>query len=122
MNEFILTIANVLGGAAALIWISVMVVQSSHVGDMFRYPFSHITLIASFLALMSRIFRPPSLIDLYRYSRAILGEVLLSHMESLIIWVRASSMFGGIPWAIVRNWVWPPMIAWIMRRFPYSVG
>ena len=41
-------------------------------------------------------------------------DMLLSHMKSWIIFTRATSMCGGIPWALVRNWVWPPpTTAWI---------
>ena len=118
VKVLILAITEVPGGVAALIRRSVTIAQAGREGVRSRYDFSHMISIASFRALMFRMLRPPSSIGLYRYSSAILGAVSCSHMKSLIILSSAVSMWAGIPWAVARNWVCPPMIAWIMSLLP----
>ena len=105
VKVFILAIAKVPGGVAAFINRSVTITHAGCEGVRFRYALSHIISMASFQALMSNRFRPPSLSGLYRCSRAILGDVSWSHMKSLIIWDIASSMWVGMPWVVARNWV-----------------
>ena len=43
-------------------------------------------------------------------------------MNFLMILASAFSIGAGIPWAFVRNCVWPPIIAWMISRFPFRVG
>ena len=52
---------------------------------------------------------------------AILSLNLWPHINLLMMFTRVSSMFGGIPWALAKNCVWPPTIAYIMMHFPLSV-
>ena len=52
---------------------------------------------------------------------AILGFVPQSHMNLLMMFVRASLTCAGIPWAFAINWVWPPMIACMTTHFPLRV-
>jgi len=66
-------------------------------GEKFRYAFSHMISIASFLDLTLRMFRPPSRMGLQSVAMAILGLVPCSHMKVLMMFIRASSMCIGIP-------------------------
>jgi len=77
--------------------------------------------IASFLDLTSRTFSPPSWMGCQRVFMAILGFVPWSQMNLLMMFVKASSMCCGIPWALARNCVWPPIIACMMMHFLLSV-
>lgn len=110
------------GGAAWLMIRSVIVAHTGREGVKFRYDFSQTISMASFLAWMFNRLRPPSLGGRHRKSRAILGDESFSHMNFLIILVRAVSIEGGIPCALARNWVRPPTIAWTMVFFPKRVG
>ena len=116
MKVFTFAIVEVPGGAATLMRRLVTIAQAGHDGERLRYFFSHMISIAPLQALMSRTLRPPSSIGLYRHSRAILGAMSWVHIKSLIIPSKAILMCVGIPWAVARNWVWPPMITWIMRH------
>ena len=88
----------------------------------FRYVFNHIISIASFLDLMSSRLRPPSSMGRCRNCAAILGLASWPHMKLDTIFATAVSMAGGIPCAFVKNWVWPPTIACMIRRLPFKVG
>ncbi len=121
-EQFVRATLEVPGGAAAVMMMSVTAAQVGRLVVKFRYCLSHIISIASFLALIFRIFSPPSLIGRCSVSIAMRGAFSPSHMRVLIILMMASSMWVGIPCAFVRNCVWPPIIAWIISRFPYSVG
>ena len=101
---------------------SVILAQIGLFGEKSRYVFSHIILMASFLAWISNIFRPPFSIGLCRTSRASLGEKSSSHMKSCIILIMAFSMCLGIPCTFARNWVCPPTITWIIFTLPIMVG
>jgi hypothetical protein len=50
------------------------------------------------------------------------GGLLSSHMKFLTMHCRDISMSGGIPCALVRNWVIPPTIICTMRRRASRVG
>lgn len=121
-KEFIRAKRDIPGGAALLMIKSVIVAHVCRLGLKSRYVFSHVISIASFLDCMFRRSSPPSLVGMFRKSRAILGEESSSHIKSRIILVRADSIAVGIPWAFVRNWVRPPMIACIMIFLPCRVG
>jgi len=121
MNGFTLAFLIDWGGAAASMMWSVTVAHFCQDGEKFRYVFNQMISIASFLDLMSRTFRPPLWIGRRRLAMAIRGLVPWSHMNLLIMSINASSMCGGIPWALARNCVWPPMIACMMIRFPLRV-
>ena len=43
------------------------------------------------------------------------------YMNPRVILIRAFSMFGGIPWAMVRNWVNPPTTACTINFLPIIV-
>jgi len=118
---FIASSTNLGGAVASIVW-SVMATQECCMGEKLRYNFSHMILIASFLDSMSRIFRPPSLIGYCRVCAAILGLDSLPHRKSLINLVNAFSISCGIPWAFIRNWVWPPTMAWMTSHFLFRVG
>lgn len=81
-----------------------------------------VTSIASFLAFIFSMPRPPSAIGLSRRARLIGGVLRASHMNVRIFFVIAVSIDLGIPCALVRNWVIPPMIIWIISRFPSREG
>jgi hypothetical protein len=101
---------------------SVIKAHSGRVGEKLRYAFSHMILIASFLASRSSRSRPPIVIGFVRVLLAMHGEESSSHMKSFNILLRMSSMSLGIPWACVRNWVWPPMIIWVVIFLPFRLG
>ena len=71
--------------------------------------------------MISSMFRPPSFMGRCSVDIAILGAFSWPHMNLLMIFVNAFSIWLGIPWAFARNWVWPPMTAWIIRRLPFIV-
>ena len=52
----------------------------------------------------------------------ILREVFSSQMKFCIISIRASSIILGMPWALVKNWVYLPMIIWMISFWPSKVG
>jgi hypothetical protein len=110
------------GGAALLIIKSVSMVQVGCERVRFRYDFSHMISMASFLAWMFSRFRPPSLRGWHRKLRVILGDESSSHIKSRISLVRAVSTEVGIPCAWVRNWVWPHTMACTMVFLPKRVG
>src|SRR5258708_18334325 len=87
-----------------------------------RYDLSQIIFMASFLDWMLSRFSPPLLRGEHRMSYAILGDESSSHMNFQIILVRAVSIVVGIPCAFVRNWVCPPITAWMIIFLPYRVG
>ena len=83
---------------------------------------SFIMLIASFLALMSRIFLPPWDGGSDRSSVASGGMASVFHRKDLIHFVRYSVCWSGIPWAAVMNWVLPPIIIWMICFRPSIPG
>ena len=109
------------GGAVASMMWSVIVAHFCWEGAKFRYVFNQMISIASFLALMSRTFSPPLWMGRHRVAMAIWGLIPWFHRNLLIIFVSASLMCEGIPWAFARNCVWPPMIACMMTCFPLRV-
>lgn len=115
---FIRARCEVPGGAALSIMRSVIVAQRGREGVKLRYSFNHMISIASFLEWMFSRLRPPWLVGRLRKSRVILGDESSSHMKFLIILVRIDSIEAGIPWALVRNWVRPPIIACVMSFLP----
>ena len=121
-KEFIRARRDVPGGAALLMIRSVIVAHVGRDGEKLRYVLSHVSSMASLRALMFNRLRPPSLVGRYRTFRAILGEESSSHMKLRITLIKAASVVGGIPWALVRNWVRPPIIACTSDFLPNSVG
>lgn len=121
-KTFIRARREVPGGAALLMIRSVIVAHVGRVGVKSRYVLSHVISMASFRARMLRRFRPPALMGICRYCKAILGDESSFHMKSRIIFVRAVSIGTGIPCALVRNCVRPPTTAWMMIRLPSKVG
>jgi hypothetical protein len=91
------------GGAAWLMIKSVIVAHMGREGVKFRYNFSQTISMASFLEWMFNRLRPPSLGGRHRKSRAILGDESFSHINFLVILVRAVLIEGGIPCALARN-------------------
>ena len=96
-KEFIRAKREIPGGAALLMIKSVIVAHECRVGLKSRYAFSHMISIASFLVRMFRRSSPPSLVGMFKKSKAILGEESSSHMKLRIILVRAVSIAEGIP-------------------------
>jgi hypothetical protein len=84
------------GEATALIMMSVTATHSRQDGEKFRYNFSHIRSIASFLVLILNRFMPSSLISLCSILRAILREESLHHIKVIIFLISAFSIFSGI--------------------------
>src|SRR5260221_8223270 len=78
---FFLACVIVFVGAAVSIIRSVTATHGWHLGEKSRYIFNHIRSIASFLAPMSRIFRPPISLGWFRKFRAIRGPLPSSHMK-----------------------------------------
>ncbi len=109
-------------GASSWMIMSVIAAQMGHVGEKFRYFFSQIMLMASFLAVISRRPSPPSCIGWHRVLHVILGEESSSYIKLFIILFRVFSMCLGIPCALARNWVWPPTTAWIISFLLFRVG
>ena len=104
-NGFSLAFLIDWGGAAASMMWSVTVAHFCQDGAKFRYAFNQMISIASFLDLMSRIFRPPLWMGRRRLAMAICGRVSCSQRNLLVMFVSTFSMCGGIPWALARNCV-----------------
>ncbi len=115
---FTCAMCDVPGGATLLRIRSMIVAHIGCVGVKLRYNFSHIMSIASFLALMFNRLKPPSFMGRYRKSRAILGDESSFHMKFHVILIRAFLIDDGMPWALVRNWVRPPMTTCAMIFLP----
>ncbi len=109
-KEFFRVWCIVFVGAAVAITRSVTFAYVGWVGEKFRYALSHISLIALFRASRFSRFRPPSSMGCCRASNVIQGEESSSHIKSRIIFTRAFSIVTGMPWAFVKNCVWPPAI------------
>src|SRR5258708_31724919 len=71
---------------------------------------------------MSRTFLPPERGGLLITFAASCGGESEFHVKVLILFVRCFLMFRGIPWAVVMNWVMPPIIIWIMCFLPSMEG
>jgi len=70
---------------------------------------------------MSKMFSPPLWMGHQSVAIAILGFIPWSQMNLLMVFDRVSSMCDGIPWALAKNWVCPPIIACMTTCFPLSV-
>ena len=80
-------------------------------------------LTASFLAFMFRRFIPPCPTGFINCSWLRPGGVLsLLHTKFLIIRCSDVVTVVGMPWALVRNWVMPPTVIWVIRCFASRVG
>jgi len=104
-NRFSLAFLIDWGGAGVSMMWSVTVAHFCWDGVKFRYAFNQMISIASFLDLISRIFRPTSWMGRCRLAMAICGHVPCSQRNLLVMFVSAFSMCGGIPWALARNCV-----------------
>ena len=79
------------GGADALIRMSVIIAQVGRDGEKFRYDFSHIISMTSFLALTLSRFSPPSSRGSSNMPGAMRGVFSPSHMNSWIsFWIAFS--------------------------------
>ncbi|KAF9783299.1 hypothetical protein BJ322DRAFT_1069956 [Thelephora terrestris] len=88
---------------------------------MLRYCLTHIRSIASFLLIMFITFLPPLPGSC---ARSLIAIVALSfpHTNSWIaLWISFCTV-SGIPWALVRNCVFPPATICTIRRLPSKVG
>src|ERR1700744_3008158 len=122
-KAFTLVFSSRLAGVVSFISMSVMCAHVALVCVRFRYSFSHISSIASFLILRFSNLIPPILFSLSRCVMLNLGAWLVSsHINSLISFVSAILMLSGMPCAFVTNWVRPPTIAWVIKRFLSRVG
>ncbi len=99
-----------------------MCAHSGQESVMRRYSFSHTNSIASFQFLRLSSSIPPSSFLEWRVSSAKRWRLLFPHMNSLINFVRAFLMWSGMPCTFVRNCVRPPIIIWVSRHFPFSIG
>ncbi len=68
------------------------------------------------------MFLPPALLGRDMWSMAIGGGASESHRKVLTHLERYDSYIFGIPWATVWNWVFPPIIIWIMCWQPSKLG
>ena len=78
--------------------------------------------MASFLALMSRIFMPPFLWFSDSRDVEIGGGESEFHRKVRILLLRRSSYLLGIPCAAVMNWVLPPIVICIICFLPSRLG
>ena len=108
------------GSVARIMW-SVIITHCWCAGVKFRYAFSHISSIASFLAWMFRIFRPPSFMGHCRVSGAILGLDSCPQMNLLIVFSSTFSMGFSIPCALVFFFFFDSRLLSLASRLPDNV-
>ena len=100
----------------------VIFAHNGYLVDRSRQVFSQVISMALFLTFMSSRLRPPFSHGWWRVSSAIFRFMLSSHIKFQIILVSISSILGGIPCALVRNWVYLPNRSCVISFHPQRVS